>query len=64
MTSVSKMFAAGPAAIATSLRHVAAFQYASGPSASRSSVRPFSAEARADGEIVASCMASSRSSSA
>ena len=41
------MFAAGPAAIATRRRHVAAFQYASGPSPSRSSVSPFSADASA-----------------
>jgi 1-deoxy-D-xylulose 5-phosphate reductoisomerase len=50
ITIVSAMFAAGPAAIATRRRHVAAFQYASGPSASRSSVRPFSAGLRLEFE--------------
>ena len=63
-TIVSRMFAAGPAPIATSRFQVGAFQYASEPSASRSSVIPFSADERAAGDTVCAASASSKSSTA
>ncbi len=63
-TIASRMFAAGPAPIATRRFQVGAFQYASGPRASRSSMIPFSAEARAAGDIVCAVSSSSSSSTA